>query len=279
MELLTLTEYNRKASLGNDYTFLKSIYPTWSKDLHAEGNTMDNDKLETIGINGIVMWYFQNACPLPITYSFKNINKFIENPYKITWYDFKNIYVLVNYINCNIQKLEKTDFSDKYKHEFLLAHSIRSKNKLPKDIKYYFSCNFSHYLIDLIGMEKLKVLLCNCMKFVTDFSYWFDKETLFDTFIHRNQVIKTWVIIFQKYKVITEKMSYNQHKDIFIIDEYVENVQQLIYSLIVYYNNNFMINNKNTIHINHKIIKILEKEELLQSCPLERFDQCNLFIK
>ena len=98
------------------------------------------------------------------------------------------------------------------------------------------------------------------------------KGSIFDTFIYRNQIIKIWVTIFQKFKVIVEKMTFSKHKDIFEIDRFVEIVQQLIYSLCIYYINNFIGDNELSIVIDHPIIKCLENNRLLDK--FESFDTC-----
>ena len=67
-------------------------------------------------------------------------------------------------------------------------------------------------------------------------------------------------------------MSYEKHKDIFTIDKFVENIQQLIYTFCIYYINNFMEHNEEMIIINHKIIKCLENERLLDE--FKNFDRC-----
>ena len=88
MELCILTPDNRLASLGHEYTYLKSIYPTWSSELHALGNILPNHKLETIATHGLITWYLEQNFNIDVNYSYhKNISYFIDNPTKITFYD------------------------------------------------------------------------------------------------------------------------------------------------------------------------------------------------
>lgn len=276
MDLLHLNDYYRKASLGYDYHYLRTIYPKWSCELHKDGNTMDNDKLQTIGIQGIMLWYCENICHLPVTYNFTNIEKFISSPEKITYYDFKNIYVLIKYLNLNVKQLERFDFKQEYKYSFLLDNYVHNNYKINKNIMTYFIKPFGFYIIDLINKDFLVNILNKCNDYIKEHQYWFKKNNIFDTFFFHNQVINNWVIIFLKFKIVVEKMRYQKHKDIYKIDSFVEIVQQLLYSITVYYYNNFIINNTEPIVINDEIIKKIENIELLK--PIENFDICNELI-
>ena len=134
MNLLDLNKHTRRASLGNEYKFLKQIYPKWSYDLHASGNTLENEKLEIIGINGLVLWYFEKYCPIPVTYNFNNLKTFIDNTKTITYYDFINILKLLEYLNITIDEIKQFDFSYKTKDLFL---SIYYKKTRHPPHKYY----------------------------------------------------------------------------------------------------------------------------------------------
>ena len=269
MELLSLNDEMRRASLGYEYKLLRSIYNNWSYDLHAHGNTIENKKLETIGIYGLVLWYFENKCPLPVDYNFNNLEKFIDNIESITYYDFINILQIIRFLNIDINEIELLNFNNKckYKYNFLISYEKKTK----KNMKKYYLKPFGYFLIDTISKSKFNDIIKQCYKYIKEKS-WFEKETIFNTFIHKTPIIKTWVIIFQKFKVIVEKMTILKHKDIFIIDRFVELVQQLIYSYCIYYINNFMINSEDTINIKHSIIKCLENEKLLDA--FETFDNC-----
>ncbi len=273
MELLKLCEHNRKASLGYEYFYLKSIYPNWADDLHTFGNILENDKLETIGINGLVFWYIKNTCPIPVKYNFNNLEFFINNTKIITYYDFINILKLLKYLHIEIDEIKKYNFKFETKCRFL---NIIYKHKKRNISKYYVN-PFGYFLNDIIGEEKINKIIINCNNFIKSNHFWFEKNNIFDTFIYKNQVIKLWVIIFQKFKVIVEKMSYKNHKDVFKIDTFVENIQQLIYSLCIHYINNFIVNDTNSIYINHPIIKCLENKELLS--VFKDFDKCIHLVK
>lgn len=265
MDLLDLDEHTRCASLGNEYYYLKSIYYNWSDDLHAYGNTLDNHKLEMIGINGLVLWYFENKCPIPVTYNFNYLETFVNNTEAMTYYDFINILKLLNYLNIKIDEIKTFNFNYKTKYRFLMM------NKKQKYHEFFIN-KFGYFLNSYIGKDKLNEIIISCNEFIKSKSFWFNRGTIFDTFVYNNEIIKKWVIIFQKFKVIVEKMSYEKHKDVFTIDRFVENTQQLIYTFCIYYINNFMEHNEEIIAINHKIIKCLENERLLDK--FETFDRC-----
>ena len=122
MDLLDLNEHMRQASLGNEYYYLKSIYHNWSYDLHAHGNTLENYKLEKIGIYGLVLWYFENKCPIPVTYNFNYLETFIDNTESISYYDFINILKLLDYLNIKIDEIKTFDFNHKTKYQFLMKN-------------------------------------------------------------------------------------------------------------------------------------------------------------
>ena len=78
MDLLPLTEYNRRASLGIEDGFLKGIYPNWSSDLHKRGNVLSNTNLERIAVHGIIRWYMKNNAVYDIDYQYPERIKYFK---------------------------------------------------------------------------------------------------------------------------------------------------------------------------------------------------------
>ena len=125
MELLPLSDYYRKASLGYEYPELNIKYNNWPHDLHLKGNYIDNEKLKIISINGLIRWYFKKLAFFTIDYNYQRINIFIDNPKNIEFYDIKCIDKLAKHFGINnkfISNLNLENYDYKYKFFF-------SKNK------------------------------------------------------------------------------------------------------------------------------------------------------
>lgn len=267
MDLLPLSEHERRASLGIDYKYLTNLYPSWAQELHTVGNILPNSKLEPIAIHGIIRWYMEQKSPYDIDYPYRrNISRFIKNHKLITFYDFIKLYTVYTFHQLNFTYF---DFDKKYqtKYSFLLEEYYL--RKLPKHIdnesfSKYCIKPFYYFLIDKMGLNNLIEFLkiVNCL--IDTKNSWFEHDTIFDTFLIKNPEVKKWGIIFQRFKIIVEKMEYIKHKDIYKLNNFVELVQSLLYTTIYYY-----IECSNKITIEHPIILKLMDDRLLKPYPTQ----------
>jgi hypothetical protein len=274
MDLLPLTEYNRRASLGIEDGFLKGIYPNWSSDLHKRGNVLSNTNLETIAVHGIIRWYMKNNAVYDIDYQYpERIKYFIENPNLIQYHDFLMLYKVIQHHQIKLPYFNGLNFEKhNTKYSFLLNKYILYKLKKDKDdinFTKYSIQRFSYFLIDHIGYDNIIHFLKQVEFFINQKINWFDNGTIFDTFISKYPEIKVWGTIFQRFKVIVEKMEYIKHKDIYKLNGFVENVQQLIYSLSYYYCNVIDLQLSSPIVIRHPIIDTLKNQKLLEYYPID----------
>lgn len=282
MNLLPLDDYNRKASLGLDYPVLKRIYPKWSRDLHVEGNFINNDKLKIISINGLIQWYFNKLSHFNIDYNYISIKEFIETPRDISFYEIKAIIKLGEYFNIKndyISKLELEKYEYKHKYLFLnYKYSMIEKNiRNMKIVNKYCCCKFGNYLVDNMGEENIKMYLTDIYTEYLKYQEFFDGKTLFDNFIEKYPKIIDWGVIYHKFKVILEKISRNNHKDIYKVDSFVEKIQQYIYTLIAKHFENIMLNHNIDIYIKDE--EDLYNDKYFHSFPdeiLKDFDFDNI---
>ena len=270
MELLQLNDHNRKASLGRNYPELNIVYPHWSRDLHAEGNFINNKKLATISINGLIRWYFKELSHFNIDYNFKNIETFIDSPEYITFYDIKVINNLGKYFSINNEYLSNIDFDIyNYKFEYFFSkynYTFSEKNRYNMNtINKYNDCKFGRYLIDKIGIDILKEYLISIYTEYLKFQEFFNGKSLFNNFLQLYPKIIDWGIIYHKFKVILEKLSRNSHKDIYIVDKFVETIQQYIFTLISKHCENILLNKNNDIYIKDE--ENLYKDQYFQPFP------------
>jgi|SaaInlStandDraft_7_1057024.scaffolds.fasta_scaffold00345_13 hypothetical protein len=259
MELLPLSEQNRRASLGHDYKDLKIIYPEWSYDLHKYGHHLINEKLELIATEGIIRWYLKENTPFDIDYNYNNIMYFYKNPEQISYNDMISIQQIgkLNYIECFMPELE---YETKYIY-FI-------KNKIDN---IYFLHKFGFYLCNIYDKQNIIKYIKNVYDSIKTRQIFFMYGSYYNYFIKTYPNVKNWGIIFQKYKVILEQISNYQHPDIYKVDIFVENIQQYIYTLIIKYIENFMIIEKN-------IIIIKDQEKLNNDKYLKYYKDLNNFL-
>ena len=87
-----------------------------------------------------------------------------------------------------------------------------------------------------------------------------------------------WGIIYHKFKIILEKISQDKHKDIYKVDQFVEEVQQYIFTLVSKYFENIVLNKNYNICIKDE--EKLDKNKYFQAFPDEiliHFDFSKLF--
>jgi hypothetical protein len=264
MEVLGLNLYNRIASLGDEYYYLKKIFPEWSFLLHNYGNELDNNIIEMIGINGIVEWYMRKNIEIDLNYDYKKIGYLKQDINSITYYDFYNILKLCKHLKIDVKEFNDFDFNIEYKYKYFMSIFKNMNFRYENEKEKYFVYPFSVYIIDILGKDKIIQILEECDNYIESKKYWFEYGSFFNTFIKRYECIKNWVIIFQKFKIILEKISHIYHPDIYKIDIFVEETQKCIYSLIIYYIKNFIDNKKDEIILNSNIINILKNDKLLK---------------
>ena len=278
MELLPLDDYNRKASLGREYADLNIIYKNWSIDLHSKGNFIEHEKLKIISENGLIRWYFKNLSFFNIDYNYKNMDNLIRNPRDITFYDIKCINKIAKHFGITNKLMSNLNLENyNYKYEFLFStykYNHFNINKRNIDIvSKYCTSKFGLYLIENIGLENLKEYLINIYTEYLKYEEFFDGKSLFNNFLKLYPKIIDWGIIYHKFKVVLEKISLNRHKDIYIVDKFVDMIQQYIFTLIAKYFENILLNHNIDIYIKDE--ENLYNDKYFQSFPdeiLEHFD-------
>ena len=134
MELRILYPYIRRADMGHDYTYLTLTYPTWGRELHKSGNTLDNSKLETIAVEGIIRWYMKETSPYDIDYPYlKKIDSFLQNLKMINYYDFIKLSDILKDVKMEVTFTIKKKFSEKditlpIGNHYQLMEFVKSEN-------------------------------------------------------------------------------------------------------------------------------------------------------
>lgn len=257
MDILELDDNNRYASGGYQYYILKDLIPDWSYKLHTFGNTLSNKVLETIAVEGIIRWYFNNI-KIDIDYNPHIFLDFLDNPQKICFFHIKKIIEFGNIFgikNDYLKNLKLEDYETKY--EFITKNIIDNDSK-----QFYILKPFGYYICDNCD---IKSYLKNIYDEINKRFYFFENGSFFKTFLSKYNKIKSWGIIFQKFKIILEKLACIKHTDIYIIDKFVETIQKYIFTLVIKYSENFMIiETKNITLKNEEIFnctKYLDKYE------------------
>ncbi len=264
LKLLKLDTINRHASLGDDYYILNRDYPNWSNDLHQKGNILDNDILENIAVNGIIHWYHTYHTMIDIDYNYyEKLLVFIYSPYSISFND--NIILNKLAVFANIEPI--IHINHKTKHYELLTINDEIFNK-------YSILPWSDYLIDMVGKEKLSIFLNKLLLYIEKNYIWFEDSWLI-SFIKKYPIIKKMGIIFQRFKIVLEKIKNISHPDIYKLDSFVETIQTLIYSLCIQYIDNFK--NMNIELINIKLDWI-DNEYFYQSIIPNNFEYNKIIL-
>ena len=274
MELCLLNENNRLASLGYEYNYLKSIYPEWSSELHALGNILPNKNLETIAIHGLVSWYLEQNFNLNLNYNYKTkIMDFLQDPTKITFYDFCRIY---KFSQKFIKDSDFIENCNNYKYMFLLkkfSYCTSHNTDFHKfNFKKFSILPFYNYLLEFEFKGKfddLKLWLLEINLNISDYDY-IDNSILSD-FISYYPCIKVWGVIFQKFKIILEKSNILKKEYIYKLDRFIDTLQQYIYSLTYWYSMSL----KKDICISNEFTEFLKDERLLEIYDLtdDRFTE------
>jgi hypothetical protein len=254
LKLLTLDKYNRQASLGADYYKLNNYYNSeskfnWSKELHANGHIMDIDKLEEIAVYGIISWYIETNINFDIYYNYnERLEHFINFPKNIGYYDWLKINKLAESINIELILKNKTGS----KHLELLSYNYEI-------LKKYAIHSWGNFIIDKVGYDKLISFLKLLYEYVKN--NYFLNMPFYDLFLERYPDIKKFGIIFQRLKIVLEKINnYNiSIENIYKLDKFVDYYQTIIYSLCINYIDNYKNNNINKIIININIDEDLLK--------------------
>ena len=225
---------------------------------------MDNEILKVISINGLIKWYFKQLSPFDIDYNFNNLKYIIKNIKAITFYDIKKLIMFGKFYgisNDYIQNINIDNFN--YKFEYLFKKYKKNKSVLNK----YCTLPFGYYISDKIGEDIFKEYILNIYDKYIIYEKIFNYNALFDTFIKKYPKVIDWGIIYHKFKIILEKISCKHHKDIYIVDSFVDNIQQYIYTLIKIYIENMLLNNNTDIYIKDEeklyMINILNHIQIL----------------
>lgn len=249
MELRTLDKYNRQASMGTEYYRLNNQYCGWDIELHAEGNTMDKDKLNIIAINGIISWYVENSIDIDIYYNYnERLLYFINNPYDICYNDWLKINKLAKYIN--IESILNTKYNSKHM-EFMGSYDNIIFRK-------YAMLSWGTFLLDKLD-NKLILYLEKLYEYVKENEYWLNKS-FYSLFLERHPEINNIGIIYHRLKIILEKYKIFNIllEDIYKLDYIVDYIQTIIYTLCINYIDNF----KNNKLINNIIFNQILLEKL-----------------
>jgi hypothetical protein len=234
MELFQLNEHNRNASLGYDYHELLMNYPNWSYDLHVKGNVIDNDKLKQIANEGIIYWYLQNEVPYNLHFEYsKRINSICENIREVSYYDFLILVVKLNKLPAT--KLNNSIEETKFK--FLTKYFKCGRVKNTKFEKYCVNKFYLFLLEELFNNseDNMKEYFLSIKTEIDEIPIL--RSRIMYGLFEKYPEIELWGIIFQKFKVILEKIpDYKKYVDkIYKIDRFVDMIQQHIYSAVKYY--------------------------------------------
>lgn len=264
MERLPLNEYNRLASLGNDYLDLAREYPLWAHDLHERGNEMDNANLERIAVKGLIRWYHFENIDFDMDYKYyEYLLHFLDSPHSITYYDMIQLNALAVHANITPIYIPSHDA----KHNLLM-------NSLHADMFAHYACiGWSNYLIDVVGIVNLRQYIESLIQYIEKSIYWYCEGSWFNTFLFNYPEIKKLGIIFQKFKIVLEKISLMPDKfkqDIYKLDIFVDTIQSAIYSICMYYIQNYFRSNSN--HIIIRNIEWIDNEYLYRSHPQHLFN-------
>ena len=266
--MLKLNNYTRSASLGYDYVELYNDYPMWSYDLHECGNTLSNDKLEQIALQGIIKWYIENNCQFTIDYNYyEKLLLFNDSIYCITYYDTIQLNKLLTHLKME-PIIELNDCLTKT--HFLL-------NNIDKKLIYlYASKQWSDYIIDIIGKLKLTQIIEYLLKYIENNIEWFGCTSFYDIFLQKYPHIKTIGIIFQKFKIVLEKCVIFKPKLLYIIDNFVEKTQQILYSYCTYYVERF--NNNNLELIIFENTDLYKNDVLLNPIEIDKIESFLIYM-
>src|SRR5436305_8814382 len=58
-DIMYLSDYEMKASMGREYIELSNMYPDWGQMLHSHGNMLTHNELAYIFRNGMLLWYIK----------------------------------------------------------------------------------------------------------------------------------------------------------------------------------------------------------------------------
>lgn len=259
MELLPLCDMYRKASLGREYKILYMEYPAWDKDIHKFGNYMDEEKLRTISINGLMRWYFEKLCAFEIDYNYYNIkNITIHNVSYSEWKYLDKIMIHFNiYDEFNIKQI---DLQPEFKYSFL------SKNKI-QNLQYYVK-PFGNYLCNFYGEDKLEKIFGKLKHYI----YENEITNLYYRFLNKYDKVINVSNWYHRYKIVLEKMSIHKHPQLYEMDRLVEHLQQIVFTYIYNHCNDINNNINNNYNYNINISKyIIITDDMIKSKQLFDF--------
>lgn len=245
MELRTLDKYNRQASMGTDYYRLNNEYYGWNIELHAEGDTMEKDKLNKIAINGMISWYVENSIDIDIYYNYnERLLHFIKTPNDICYNDWLKINKLGKHIN--IESILNTKYNSKHMELMSYDNNIFRK---------YAMFSWGTFLIDKFD-NKLISYLEKLYEYVKENDYWLN-NSFYILFLERNPEINNIGIAYHRLKIVLEKYKFFNIllEDIYKLDYIVDYIQTIIYTLCVNYIDNFKKNFSNNFIFNEILLE------------------------
>lgn len=273
MNLFKLNDYNRHASLGYDYNYLRDIYPTWSDELHMFGNELENKKLEKIAVHGLITWYLNNNFDYDINYDFnKNVNDVIQDIKNLSFYNFTKI-IKFSSIYEKLKKNIENSKGNKYRFlMFCFPYSNSDKKSKNKFLfEKYCMVPFYKYLIEVEfenNQDRYNMFLEEIRENISKLKI---SNNILTTFLETYPFIKVWGIIFQKFKVILEKSTQGQKVYIYKLDKFVETLQQHIYTLVYM----FSMYDDNLINVESKFTNYLKDSRFLEYYDLKNLESFN----
>jgi hypothetical protein len=229
----TLTTNLRNADFGTTYYELAATYPDWAIELHNYGNYLDNEKLEIIATKGIIHWYCKHELyNIDPSYPyFEKLNKFYLNPEKIEYYDWIKICKISNKFKINRKIFPSYSFYNPWKFNFL--------NECFPANRDYHQLIFGKILLIHYTEKEISNFILAILRKIKPLEFYFEKLTIINTFIENNDEIKKLGIIFQRLKVIVEKMEKLKHIDLYKFDMVCDEIQTYIYSWVKNYFDGF----------------------------------------
>ena len=194
------------------YNNLTHIFPDWASQLHKNGHNMDESQLEIIAKYGIIQWYFNNILGATILNSKKETLTLLNkvNIYNISYYEWKNIFRLCYIFKIPIKNIYIDELYTKEETSFNMVIKIAKlfntyidKMDIPA-ISIFMKKNITdNDILSVIDLLKDKVNDLSFNMYNCDHI----KDNMFEVFYNNNKDIRTFGILFQRTKIIDEKLN------------------------------------------------------------------------
>jgi len=213
-----LSDYETRADSGTTYTELSRVYPSWSTDLHSKGHLLGLEELNTIFTKGLMLWYIKYHCS-----KFGIYNDKCEYPPSIdSFYEFKMGMSLLRHFDQDFYA-SISPYLEKISHAGSWQEIVVNMRN-PISFKTFFA---TYAESDLIT------------KRITEISSVFKTKygigSIYNIFSDSDPIIPKLGIIFQRWKIVLEKMTYEKigtYATLYSIDKLLDILQKIIFHRI-----------------------------------------------